>query len=66
VNYAIQSEIKNTYLSPEWASINLNQLANTNVVGYIGPLTNENTSAYLDVLEKNIDSKPLVSYGASS
>lgn len=64
--YQIESVHVNTYQDESWASINIRQLANSNVIGYIGPRTNELTHAYLDVLKQQIDPKPLVSYGASS
>ena len=56
----------NTYQDESWASINIRSLANSNVIGYIGPRTNELTQEYLDVLVQQTDPKPLVSYGASS
>jgi len=48
------------------ASGNIKRLTNSNPLGYIGPLVNEVTAAYLAVLQEQLDPKPLVSYGTTA
>ena len=53
-------------MSESLAHVNIKSLANANLVAYVGPYDSDVTKAYLDVLKSNKDTKPMVSYGASS
>lgn len=65
----------NCFLSPVFldtaestslAASNMNRIASSNILGFIGPMESALVLSYIQAIESLPDPKPLVSYGASS
>ena len=65
-SYLLEASQQDTLQRTDMASGNIKRLTNSNPLGYIGPLVNEVTAAYLAVLQEQLDPKPLVSYGTTA
>lgn len=52
--------------SPSLAASNMNRIASSNILGFIGPLESALVLPYIQAIKSLPDPKPLVSYGATS
>ena len=64
-DYNIEIIYKDTLLSVSLASVTVKSLASLNLLGYIGPDSDELSKAYANALGVYLDPKPVVSYLAS-
>ena len=63
--YQLSAVYLNTAMSTTLAAINVKSLSNVNILGFVGPVSSLEASAYIDVVMQMDDPKPIVSYGAT-
>jgi ABC-type branched-subunit amino acid transport system substrate-binding protein len=65
-NLAISAIYLNTAQSDILAAANIRSIANTNILGLLGPFTSTLVPNYLSAIQMLLDVKPLISYAASA